>query len=131
MGALIEAGAAREEGVDGSLPPEQRIDALGDGAALIRVQVALRPQDVVQRAVGQPALMSHRAVRLQRRLDEQVLPHGRSLAEGCQTNAVRSGGRVAGPTRSCAVRSPASLEGARHLRSAGDGGSRGIPKSCG
>jgi hypothetical protein len=131
-GALLEAcAAAVEEGVDGSLAPEQRIDALGDGAALVRVEVALRPEDVVQRAVGQPALVSHRAVRLQRRLDDEVLPQRplRPALEGARH--LRSRGGVARPTRVSALRSPASLEGARHLRSAGDGGTRGISRSCG
>src|SRR5262249_58552568 len=106
-GPLVETSAsAVEKGVDGSLASEERIDTLGDGAALVRVEVALRPQDVGQRAIGQPALVPHRTVGLERRLTHEVLPEG-PLDPG--------------------------LEGARHLRShlrsAGTSESRGIPLS--
>jgi len=93
-GALLEAGAgAVEEGVDGSLATEEGVDALGDGAALVRVEVPLAAEDVIQGAVGKPSLVSHRAVRFQGCLGDEVLAQ-RPLRPGLR-----------------------GLEGARHLRS--------------
>jgi hypothetical protein len=74
-GAPVEGRArALEEGIDGALPAKEGVDALGHGTTLVGVQVALRAENVVQRAVGEPALVADGPVGLQGGLRDEVLP---------------------------------------------------------